>query len=450
MGLAAGLCVTNASAQLDAPITAKPPTTSACTPVTPKPCPECFAVVVLPDTQHYTMKSLQPQGAAHLDLMTRYICDNSTAWVEPSTGKTMPIAMTLHLGDMVQFADLQHPETGEFEEWARIDAAYDNFDRCDPVVPYLVTTGNHEYHNSKYEGRTVGYNTYFGANRWHDAGYGCEDPSDCSGKAGDWFIGGGDTVRRNSRNNVITGPGLKGPQHDQGGRHRAGAIRAPNGQRFVFLGAELAFDFPPAAPGFEGIEADDSAWLKGVLRDYPNDPTIFFHHSLFYAGRHRPFGPEAFRSDSLTPAPPIGTGLGMRALFDELIAPYPQIFLAFSGHVVHPSGQRNYMIPRENGPPLAGFLRNFQKVSLPGVPDSSYGVGWIVVAVFDPKASSVRVRSYRVDDTSAYAEPAVNYDHTGTPAPTECLDTDFKDVREHTVPFSFDSEDSARSSSTPQ
>ena len=43
------------------------------------------------------------------------------------------------------------------------------------------------------------------------------------------------------------------------GRHRAGLIRSPAGERFLFMGLELAFDFPPAAAGFEGVEGDDLA-----------------------------------------------------------------------------------------------------------------------------------------------------------------------------------------------
>ncbi|MBW2388982.1 MAG: metallophosphoesterase, partial [Deltaproteobacteria bacterium] len=202
-----------------------------CQSVQPVECPECFAVVVMPDTQVYTWLPLQPQGAAHLDLVTRYICANAAAWTEPSTGKVMPILMTIHLGDLVESGDLTETMAGPLAEWVRMDAAMDNLDNCDPVVPYLVTAGNHDYANFNYEGDSVGYDTYFGTHRWTNAGYGCADPANCSGTAGDWFIGGGDTIVANSRNNV--GAGSPGPSFDHPGRHRAGIIRAPNNQRFL-------------------------------------------------------------------------------------------------------------------------------------------------------------------------------------------------------------------------
>ena len=411
-----------------------PQANAACPPVAEVACPECFAVAVIPDTQRYTLLLHQPAGAAHLALITRYLCDHATNWQEPSTGKVMPIAMTLHLGDLVQSGDLTEAGAGALAEWARIDAAMDNLDACNPVIPYLTTTGNHDYHNGNYEGRTLGYETYFGTDRWTNAGYDCADPANCAGTAGEWFIGGGDPIAAFSRNNVNV-TGLPGPASVQAGRHRAGVILAPNQQRFVFMGAEIAFDFPPAAPGFELTEGDDSAWIKNVLADYPNDPTIFFHHSMLLYDPDYVFGPEIFRSDSLAEGPPFDTGLGMEAIWNEVVVPYPQMFLAFSGHVINPAGQDDFTLTRTGAPDIAGVLRNYQQVSLPGVSLSNYGVGWTVMAVFDPETDEVRIRSYRIDDTDAYAE--IDYEHTGTPEPTECLDMDYLGVTERTVAFTF-------------
>ena len=407
-----------------------------CRSVTPIQCTECFAVVVIPDTQSYSVLSRQPQGAAHLDLITRYVCENATSFQEPSTGKVMPILIALQLGDLVQSGDLREAVAGPLAEWVRVEAAFDNLDACDPVVPYLVTIGNHDYSNHNYEGSTLGYETYFGVDRWVGAGYGCKDPMDCSGAPGDWFIGGGDRVLANSRNRVGA-DGSPGPPTDQAGRHRAGVVRAPNGQRFLFMGLELAFDFPPPAPGREATEGDDAAWVKAVLGHYPDVPTIVFQHSTFLQNPDFVFGPEIWHSDSLTEGPPFDTGLGMEAIWNEVVVPYDQIFMAFSGHVVSPDGQDDFTLARPGGPNIAGFLRNYQGVSLAGVSDSNYGVGWTVIAVFDPEANEVRVRSYRIDDTDAYANPPIDYDHTGSPAPTECLDMDYAGVSERTVPFAF-------------
>jgi hypothetical protein len=85
------------------------------------------------------------------------------------------------------------------------------------------------------------------------------------------------------------------------------------------------------------------------------------------------------------------------------------------------------------------MMRNYQLVDLglPGRGDD-YGVGWNVVAVFDPDAQQVRIRSYRIDDVEAYSDPPANYLHTGEPAPTECFDADQGGFPERIISWDFD------------
>lgn len=420
------------------------PAAASCPPVTPISCPNCFAVFVMPDTQNYVLSAWQPKGANHLDLITRYICDNRTSWTEPSTGKQMPILMTIHLGDIVETAD-GDAVTPNTAEWTLADAAFDTLDSCTPSVPYLVTIGNHDIVAGSYAGSTNLYDSYFGTDRWTSQGYGCSAPDSCNWSGGEWFIGGGDPIAVNSRNHV--GLGSEGPTTLQAGRHRAGRIEAPNGQPFLFLGLELAFDFPPAAAGFMGIEGDDSAWPLEILGLYPTTATIVFHHSMLWVfppGDTRlRWGPEIFRSDSISEPegpvedPDFGTSGGMEAVYDRLIKPFPQATFLFTGHVMFPTNQADYTIARAGGPSVSAFLRNYQSVNLAADPISNYGVGWNVVAVFDPDAQEVRVRSYRIDDQEAYATPAVNYDHTGTPEATECFDTDQASVGERVISWDF-------------
>lgn len=433
------------------------PARAQCEPVKPLPCADCFAVFVMPDTQGYTDAVTQPAGANHLDLVTRYVCDHRTAWTEPTTGKTMPLLMVIQLGDLVQHPDRQESGGPPLTEWTRVSAAFANLDACTPKVPYLVTAGNHDLSQSNYERPSVGYETFFGPDRWASQGVACSSLQDCDWAAGQYFLGAGDTIVAGSRNNQNGDGGSPGPATDQVGRHRAGLIRAPNGQPFLFLGLEMAFDFPPPAAGSEGVERDDSAWPKRVLAAYPAVPTVVFHHSMLWAfpppdTRVR-WGPETWHSDSITPTPgdyatdpDFGTTGGMQDLFDLLIDPYPQVRFLFTGHVFNPTHQADYTIPRKAGPPVWAFLRNFQTVDL-GLPGDGdlYGVGWNVVAVFDPAAEQVRVRSYRIDDEAAYATPPTNLLHTGTPVPTECMETDQGGVGERIVPWSF----SAAGAATP-
>jgi hypothetical protein len=129
----------------------------------------------------------------------------------------------------------------------------------------------------------------------------------------------------------------------------------------------------------------------------------------------------------------------MKDLFDHLLAPYPQVRFIFTGHVLRPTGQADYTIPRAGAPPVWGMMRNYQLVDL-GIPggEDDYGVGWNVVAVFDPDAGQVRVRSYRIDDVEAYADPPVDLLHVGQPAPTECFDSDQGGFPERIISWDFE------------
>ena len=418
--------------------------TTACKPVEPVACPNCFAVFVMPDTQNYVFEPYQPRAGNHLDLVARYICAHRTKWTEPSTGKQMPILMTIHLGDLVQRADGSTPQPN-LEEWKRIDAAFDVLDQCTPPVPYVVTVGNHDLALRSYESASRFYNEFFGVERWTERGYGCASLSQCDWDAGEWFLGGGDEIEALSRNQL--GAGNPGPPTPQPGRHPAARIEPPNGQPFLFLGLELAFDFPPAPAALRQPQGNDAAWPLKVLSAHPDTPTILFHHSMLWAfprpdDRLR-WGPEIWLSDSIaapgTPGPGRGFGEtgGMEALYERLIEPFPQARFLFTGHVMRPRSQADYTIERESGGPVWAFLRNYQNRGVRKDPSIIYGAGWNVIAVFDPDAEEVRVRSYRIDDQATYATPPVDFDHAGQSVPTECFDMDEGGVGERVISWDF-------------
>jgi hypothetical protein len=381
-------------------------------PAAAAPCPDCFAVFVMPDTQWYTNALYQPQGGDHLDLITRYVCANRTAWVEPSTGKAMPILMVLHLGDLVQ-----HNQPAE---WQIADAAFANLDLCVPEVPYVVALGNHDMSPPAYHRRADRFNEVFGVDRW--AAHQCSDPADCDWDAGEWFIGGGDTIFANSRNNADAAPG---PDLDQPGRHRAAAIRAPSGQRWLFIALDLAFDFPPAS---HPAELDDAAWPIEVMNDYAGVHTVLVHHTLFrHDGIWSGVTFDPYDSDTLEA---VGSN---QAIWDELVDPLPQVWGTFNGHHTAPQ-EADFTTSTGSGVDVYSFFRNYQ-----GSPTTSYGNGglatqqdgWNAIAVFDPEAGQVRIRSYRIEDVDDDGT------HDGVPEATANLDTDFKGRPEVVVEYAF-------------
>ena len=360
----------------------------ACETTPPLSCPNCFAVFVMPDTQHYTLYGSNSvgagQGQTHFKLLTSWICGHRSAWREPSTGKAMPIAIVIQLGDIV--------DNDATYQWVRADAAFDNLDACSTgAVPYLVVAGNHDLVNGYYEKNSTGYFQYFnaapaysslGPDRW--SAYRCHDPNNCQGGPGDWFIGGGDPIAKNSRNLDLVG-GAAGPPQDVPGRHRAGLIRAPNGQRFLFLGLEYEFDYPPAE--FPG-HGDDLAWPQSQLANYPGIHTIVFHHYLLnpLSGVLNEATMGAYHGDSTLPT-----------LWDAIVEPTPQVFMTFNGHWTGTNRQLDAQIPRAAGDSVLGVYRNYQGTQ-PYHGGYAYGGGWNDIAVFDPDAHQIRLRSYRIGD----------------------------------------------------
>lgn len=408
----------------------------------PVPCDDCFAVFVMPDTQGYTRGKKQPQAGAHLAFVTRWICASSRAWVEPSTGKTMPIVAVAHLGDVVNNGDLR--VDGELPQWRIADAAFDVLDACPKgPVPYLVTTGNHDYAElpgdaasrpSLYARRTAGFDRYFGAERY--AAYACDDPSGCTGAPDDWFVGGGDAIPAGSRNH--TAPrgrgkesGLRpGPPAEQPGRHRAIVVRAPGGRRLLLLGLEATFDAPVDGSLPAPQSHDDSAWPLRVLRDYADLPTVVVNHAWLL-----PRDPDA--------VVPAGVDFGQdhprarpwgRFVWDLFVRDFPQVVLVSGGHWV-PRGAAGaerfaaQRLPRDldgAGPPeVVAVWSNFQSVGqVFGEQRQSHltGDGWNTIVVFDPGARQIRARDYRIDDVDGYRTRAafrrqkdgvVDLDHDG-------------------------------------
>jgi hypothetical protein len=451
------------------------------------PCANCFAVFLMPDTQWYTADQWPgPEPNDHLDLVTRYICANRIGWTEPSTGKEMPILMVLQAGDMIQGGNVAQVA----HQWSVLDAAFDNLDACSPVVPYVLAIGNHETEpRNQYWASTTSFQANFGEGRW--ASYACADPTDCDWDAGEWFIGGGDTVVANSRNHyddweavvsspvgiyvpggtvtwgvdgvgvvqrwknptlnfyvtsgadpvaldVVTGQtsgttatiattfeeftGI-GPPTNEPGRHRAAAIRAPNGQRWVFMGLEMAFDMDPLV---HPSNNDDGIWVKNVFDDYAGAPTVVVHHSLFNFGggfnNKTNYGAES-RFDT-------------EPIWDELVEPYPQILMTFNANGSS-TGAREWegIMTTPLGYDVFGVFRNYAGSPPPnGWGDGAAPAekdGWFAIAVFDPDAGEIRVRSYRIDDTDADA----TYD--GVPEDTANLDTDFSGKTEVVVSYGF-------------
>jgi hypothetical protein len=96
----------------------------------------------------------------------------------------------------------------------------------------------------------------------------------------------------------------------------------------------------------------------------------------------------AYHGDSVLPT-----------LWDAIVEPSPQVLMTFNGHWTGASRQLDALIPRVSGDGVIGVYRNYQGTqALNG--GTPYGGGWNDIAVFDPDAGQIRLRSYRIGDVA--------------------------------------------------
>ncbi len=119
---------------------------------------EDFTVVVLPDTQYYTV-----QGNDYEDnfyAQTQWIMDNLDAY---------DIVATIHNGDLVEHGD-------DFDyEWMVADTAISTLEAASAMLPdglpFGITVGNHDQEPIGNAGGTTKWNQYFGIDRFAGRAY---------------------------------------------------------------------------------------------------------------------------------------------------------------------------------------------------------------------------------------------------------------------------------------
>lgn len=397
---------------------------------------DCFAVFVMPDTQHYvhpwsndpyredTGAAYEEEWAFNLRRTLEWVCENRASWKEdPAVGPTIGLALLLHLGDLVQnngqdqgrlprpphharspleaecrashpSGDCSDPDglcTRECEcvenrcEWRRVSTAFSALDACPTgPVPYLTVPGNHDFDGKGHRGSmrlrdARLYSEYFGesnpARRSLKPPHRCNRLDDCDASTGQWYIGGGgeppcgpeascpgsppstyaggEWIRRASRTAVgrCTDPSsqLCGPTYNQAGLSRAGLLRSPKGNRFLFIGVESS--------AFGGLADDALLWPAQVLAAYPGVPTVLFNH-------------EGWRSHEEA---------------ELLVKTHGQIFLRLHGHTWSDAAHyRTVQLSDGQSFSYWELQRNYQ---------------WEwqnrnVILVFDPGRGEVRVASY--------------------------------------------------------
>lgn len=275
-----------------------------------------FTLVALPDTQYYS--------AAHPEIF-----DAQTRWIAAHEGDHH-IAAVVHEGDIV--------DADEPWQWAR---AFESLHRLDGVVPYLLSTGNHDYART---GNSIGR----------------------ASRIGDYFPE--PAIARGSR-----AEGMFEPGHVENGFQ---IIDTPGGAWLI-----LTLEFGPRDAVLD--------WAYGVLRQHAATPAIVVTHAYLRSDDTRydhdtpalDWNPHRYvRADA-----PGGVNDGQE-IWRKLVARNSNVRFVLCGHDLG-DGVGRLTSVRPDGTRVHQILANYQMGALGGG-------GYLRLLRFVPARRRVEVSTY--------------------------------------------------------
>jgi hypothetical protein len=376
-----------------------------------------WVAILWPDMQFAATSTTQPQGGQHYELFGRWVAAYKTQFKEPGgSGCDMPILHVQGLGDITNEGN-SYPA-----EYDIAIAAYDHVKNAG--VSYQIIPGNHESAGPSlyWFGQAV-FHTKFGND--YLSGHDCID-NFCTGHPALWNHVNDSIVPAFSRNLDNEPPGGPGPPTDEPSAHRANVIVTPNGQRWLWLGLDWGFDWPPW--GFVDLE-----WPMQVLEEYEGYPAVLISHALveFQGGFFDSvlFGADAFDGGWPAANPTI---FGPRAAWFEMGKPN-SVVMGLGAHMTPTANTRQSLVETEvtaAGDTVAALYFNYQTQDPVACPEcyldggiqlaNRMNEGWFVAVVFKPTVGRIEFYTMRMDDTT----PGDN-DFTGEPERPEDLDTNY-------------------------
>ncbi|MDR2038483.1 MAG: metallophosphoesterase [Bacteroidales bacterium] len=297
--------------------------------------PDSWSMILIPDPQSY-VKFARNQPL--LELMT--------AWIEDNVGK-LNISLVLCTGDMVEQNELLNPDGKNGDQpsklqWESVSKA---FNRLDGKVPYMVTTGNHDFGIVSSENRRTHFNEYF-------------------------------PVDKNPLNMKM----LRDVSLDEWGvptlTNATYEYTSPHGKKMLILVLEFA-------PREATIE-----WAKKIVNQekYKNHEVILLTHS-YLNSKSEHIVKEGY---ALTDA-----NYG-KAIWEKLVQPSGNIKMVFAGHIGAPNNPQAHLGFRTDlnaaGKEVQQMVFNAQ--ALGGGWHGNGGDGWLRILEFMPDGKTVKVRTF--------------------------------------------------------
>ena len=294
-----------------------------------------WSLILFPDVQTYVKFDYnQPI----LDLMVAWVSNNM---------ETLNTKMVLCTGDLVEQNDLFNPNgksanQASVSQWEAVSSA---FGRLDGLLPYILTTGNHDYGILSAENRFTHFDTYFPPNK-----------NRLNQK-----------MLREVGTNVEGRPTLANATYE---------FVSPHGRKFLVLVLEFA-------PRDETLE-----WAKKVIeKEQYNDHTVILltHSYLDHNNNH--IVKEGYKLSN----PNYG-----EAIWQKLVQPSKNIEMVLAGHIAKPDDLHAHIAFRVDknaaGKKVSQMVFNAQ--ALGGGWHGNGGDGWLRILEFLPDGKTVKVKTF--------------------------------------------------------
>lgn len=296
---------------------------------------DSWSLILLPDVQSYVKFD---RNQPILDLMINWVSNNA---------ETLNTKMVLCTGDLVDQNDLFNPNGKKanqpsVSQWQAVSRT---FGRLDGELPYILTTGNHDYGILNAEDRSSHFDTYFPPNK-----------NRLNQK-----------MLREVGTNVEGRPTLANATYE---------FASPHGKKFLVLVLEFA-------PRDEVLE-----WAKGVIekKEYEDHTVILLIHSYLDSNNK-----HIVHENYKIPDPNYG-----EAVWQKLVQPSKNIQMVFAGHIGKPNDPKGHIAFRvdENAAGKKVNQMVFNAQALGGGWHGNGGDGWLRILEFLPDGKTVKVKTF--------------------------------------------------------
>lgn len=297
--------------------------------------PDSWTMIILPDPQTY-MKFGRNQPI--FELMTAWVSENID---------TLNIKMVLCTGDLVEQNEMINPDgivanQSSKLQWESVSHA---FSRLDGIVPYITTTGNHDYGYKNVENRKSNFNRYF-------------------------------HVEKNRENRKLLREVALNAEGIPTLENAVFEFTSPHGREMLFIPLEFA-------PRDTVLD-----WAKDVInsKKYKDHSVVLLTHSYLNA-KNEHIVKENY---------PIENGNYGKAIFEKLVKPSDNVRMVFSGHIGAPDDNKSHVGFRTDrnasGKKVQQMVFNAQ--ALGGGWMGNGGDGWLRILEFMPDNRTVKVKTF--------------------------------------------------------